>query len=144
MGGSPRAEDDGSGRYSKVNAGGFLLFHAVDASSSRAALRLGGFCEAAQVARRGGGAQGAVRRARVLALYSHAGPGARSAHAEAKDLAAAARACWPYGLRPAGGLVRCGRSGLGWASGSAQSGRVDFFRNIFQCKNKSRKCPENV
>jgi hypothetical protein len=48
MGGSPQAEDDGSGRKTKVNAGGSLLFPAVDASFSRAALRLGGFCEAAQ------------------------------------------------------------------------------------------------
>jgi hypothetical protein len=50
------------------------------------------------------------------------------------------------GPRRAGGLGRCGRRGLGRASGSAQSGRVDFlfFRNIFQFKNKSRKCPKNV
>jgi hypothetical protein len=41
------------------------------------------------------------------------------------------------------GRASAGAGGLGRASGSAQSGRVDFlFLNIFQCKNKSRKCPE--
>jgi hypothetical protein len=46
---------------------------------------------------------------------------------------------------PRAGLRR--RSGLGRASGSAQSGRLDFlliFQNIFQCKSKSGKCPGNV
>jgi hypothetical protein len=36
MGGSPRAEDDGSGRYSKVNAGGpFFFLRSTQAPAGR-------------------------------------------------------------------------------------------------------------
>jgi hypothetical protein len=78
-----------------------------------------------------GGAAGHAR-ARALALYSHAGPSVRSVHAEAKGLAAAAQACWPW---PLARWASCGPvdgpTGRVRPTGSAQSGRIGFFRLYF-------------
>jgi hypothetical protein len=79
----------------------------------------------------GAGVQGAL---------GHAHRGGGLLYGGARGLPqAAARLAGPDG--PRAGLQR--QSGLGRASGPAQSGRVDFlifFEIFFQCKNKSRKC----
>jgi hypothetical protein len=110
---------------------------------------------------RGGGEEQGRAGTQAAAFIGAWGSPDLGTHAKASSLAAGrwpcwARLWWPDGLRWAGGLGRCGRSGLGRASGSAQSGRVDFLffsKYFFSAKTNSgnaqkmfrgtKKYPEN-
>jgi hypothetical protein len=95
-----------------------------------------------------------ARRARFAPLYRGAGAGARRACPGRGSAAAASGSrglCCPVGLRRApdgprwawrGSAAGPGRSGLGQATGSAQSARIgfSFFSNLFfNAKTNSRK-----
>jgi hypothetical protein len=89
-----------------------------------------------------------ARDAQGIALYRAAAhPSRRCTHTKGGAVACTAlhRPRTQMGFRRAGGWA--GAGGADWVGPLARPNPVDFlfFRNIFfQCKNKSRKFPENV
>jgi hypothetical protein len=131
MGGSPEWKTEGAAGMPRSTGGG-LASRQWLGHLRRAAARL----EGQQGVR--GWRLGAARRPASPFMGPRAGRQARGGGGVTAPHSGQAWQPGPDG--PSAGLRRL--SGLGRASGSAQSGRVDilFFRNIFQCKNKSRKC----
>jgi hypothetical protein len=126
---SPRAEDDGTGRILRVNVGGL---RSVTRGSGGSGTAQGGGA-AGRAAGGGGRLCRGSRLQFIKGRWRPQGTPAQDGGGGQAGCQCPGHGRWPDGPRRAGGLGRCGRSGLGRASGSAQSGSVDFlfFFEIF-------------